>query len=378
MKILFVVSEDWYFCSHRLPLAEEAVKRGWEVVLLSRFSGHEADLRDKGVRTLPIDLERGGLNTFKDLRYCWKLIKTYRSEKPDIVHHVAIKPCLYGSIAARTAQVPLYVNAVAGFGTLFSSKSRMVRFVRPLVMGAFRYLFGFRNSKLILQNSDDVYEFENILKLEAEQIRLIRGSGVNLDLFHPVAIPTFTEVPLIVMVSRLLMDKGVMELIGAAEILKDRKISFRMALVGDADTQNIHAVSDVDLQKASDSGVVELWGRRSDIADIYREADIGVLPSYYREGLPKTLIEAMACGLPIVTTDAPGCREVVEEGVNGFLVPVKQAEPLANALELLINDQNLRQKMGAASRRKAEEEFGIDLVVNQTFAVYEELLGKKI
>ena len=177
------------------------------------------------------------------------------------------------------------------------------------------------------------------------------------------------------MVSRLLKDKGVMELIAAARILKDRKLRFRIAIVGDADSQNIHAVSDKDLQKASDSGVVELWGRRKDVASIYQKADIAVLPSY-REGLPKTLIEAMACGLPIVTTDVPGCREVVEEGVNGFLVPVQQPKPLADALELLIKNENLRHRMGIASRIQAEEEFGIDRVVSETFSLYEDLLSK--
>ena len=377
MKILFVVSEDWYFCSHRLPLAEEALNRGWDVGLISRFSGHQAVLQNIAVRPLPLDLERGGLNLFKDLRYCLGLIKIYRSEKPDIVHHVAMKPCLYGSIAARVARVGSCVNAIAGFGTLFSSEARVMQVIRPLVMTAFRQLFGFRNCKLILQNPDDVYEFENMLKLEPKQIRIIRGSGVNLELFHPADKPLNSGIPLIVMVSRLLKDKGVMELIDAAKILKDRKLLFRMAIVGDADFQNIHAVPEEDLQKASDSGVIELWGRRTDIANIYQKADISVLPSY-REGLPKTLIEAMACGLPIVTTDVPGCREVVEKGVNGYLVPVQQAHLIADALEILIKNEKLRRKMGIASRKKAEEEFGIDRVVSDTFSLYEELLVKNV
>lgn len=373
MKIIFTVSEDWYFVSHRLPLAEEALRRGWEVLLLARVSGHENDLRRKGVRVIHVDLDRGGLNPLRDFKYCLELRRLYRKEKPDLVHHVAMKPCLYGSIAARWARVGCCVNAVAGFGTLFSSRSRVIGAVRPFVLNAFRHLFSYTNSRLIVQNTDDVYEFEHKLKLQADQIRLIRGSGVDLETFCPADRSTANNVPLIVMVSRLLADKGVLELIEAGKLLRQRGVACRIALVGDADPENVHAVSDEVLHAAESTGAVELWGRRSDVADIYKQADIAVLPSY-REGLPKSLIEAAACGLPIVTTDVPGCREIVNEGVNGFLVPVKQSEPLADALGKLVQDADLRRKMGERSREKAIAEFDVTLVVQETFAIYEELL----
>ena len=376
LKLCFVVSEDWYFRSHRLPLAEEAIRRGWEVCLIARMGRCAEELQAAGIRTVHVEIDRGGLNIFKDLRYSRKLAAIYRKEKPDIIHHVAMKPCLFGSIAAvLSGRRGCMVNAIAGLGSLFSGESRKMRLVRPLVRVAFKSFLGWGNSKLILQNMDDFEELEKRVGFASDQLRLIRGSGVDMNEFKPSEAPRKNDKPLIVLVSRLLIEKGIPELIEAAGILKQRGVSCRVALVGEADDGNPRSVSAATLTEAEKRGEVECWGRRSDIAEIYRQADIAVLPSYYREGIPKTLLEAAAAGLPIVTTDSVGCREVVDDGVNGFLIPIKQAEPLADALEKLINDPALRMAMGEQSRKKACAEFDINRVVEQTFDIYAELLG---
>ena len=374
MKLLIVVSEDWYFCSHRLPLALEAVKRGWEVCLVARMGNHEEELQSAGIRTIHVDIDRGGLNPANDWAYSRRLAAVYREEKPDIIHHVAMKPCLFGSIAAWMSGQKQMLNAIAGLGTLFSEESSKMKLVKPVVRLAFKQFLGRGNSRLLVQNTDDFKEFESQIGFSRDKIRLIRGSGVDMDEFRPDLGRSISDRPIVVLVSRLLKEKGVPELIDAARILKERDVLSRIVLVGDVDHDNPHAVSETMLKQAVDAGWVESWGRRSDVAEIYRQADIATLPSYYREGIPKTLLEAAASGLPIVTTDSVGCRETVEDGVNGFLVPIKDPESLADALEKLIKDAQLRKRMGAASRAKALAEFDVKHVVEETFKIYDEVM----
>jgi len=376
MKVLFVVSEDWYFCSHRFPLATEALRRGWDVCLIARMGKHAEELKALGIRTIHVDVDRGGLNPMSDLAYSRKLAAIYRIEKPDIIHHVAMKPCLFGSIAAWMSGQKKMVNAIAGLGTVFSEESSKMKLVKPFVRIAFKQFLDRGTSKLLVQNTDDFQEFEKQIGFSRDKIRVIRGSGVDMEEFQPLETRALSDVPMVVLVSRLLIAKGIPELIKAARILKERKVVCRIVLVGDVDHDNPHAVPEQMLSQAVDAGWIEAWGRRKDIADIYRQADIATLPSYYREGIPKTLLEAAASGLPIVTTDSVGCRETVEDGVNGFLVPVKQPEPLADALEKLISDDDLRNRMGLASRQKALAEFDIKHVVSETFKIYDEVLGE--
>jgi glycosyltransferase involved in cell wall biosynthesis len=375
MKICFVVSEDWYFCSHRFPLALEALNRGWDVCLIARMSKHGDELRSAGIRTIHMEIDRGGLNPVNDWSYSRRLAAVYRKEKPDIIHHVAMKPCLFGSIAAWMSGQKNMVNAIAGLGSAFSADSLKMKLIRPFVRIAFKQFLGRGNSKLLVQNTDDFREFEQQLGFPHDQIRLIRGSGVDMDEFCPNDQRPQNDIPMIVLVSRLLIEKGIPELIEAGRILQERNVACRIVLVGDADKDNSHSVSEEMLSHAVKAGWVEEWGRRSDIAAIYRQTDIAVLPSYYREGIPKTLLEAAASGLPIVTTDSVGCRETVDDGMNGYLVPVKQSEPLADALEKLIRNKELRERMGQKSREKALAEFDIKQVVKQTFDIYDEILS---
>lgn len=366
MKLLFVVTEDWYFVSHRLPLAVAAQAAGFDVAVATR-NGEKADvIRSAGIRLIPISLSRRGGNPLREVMALWRL---YRREKPDLVHHVALKPVMFGAFAAGLARVPAQVNAVAGLGWLFTSSSGVVRLIRPILRWMLARLLNRPHSLTIVQNPEDRSLLERS-GLPAARLRLIRGAGVDVQIFYPVVSPP--EPVCIVLVSRMLWDKGVGEFVEAARRLIEAGVKARFVLVGVPDPANPASVPESTLRSWHGLHGVEWWGRREDMPAVLHAAHIACLPSSYGEGVPKSLLEAAACGLPIVTTDAPGCREVVRDGVNGLLVPVRDAAVLADALRKLIDDPALRRRMGEQSRRMAEAEFGQETVVAQTLAVYRE------
>ena len=366
MKLLFVVTEDWYFVSHRLPLAVAAQEAGFDVAVATR-ARHQADaIRNAGIRLIRFELLRRGGNPLAEVMALWRL---YRLEQPDLVHHVALKPVMLGALAVWLARVPAQVNAVAGLGWLFTSSGRIVRLIRPMLRWMLARLLNQPHSLTIVQNPEDMSLLER-WGVPAARLRLIRGAGVNIQHFHPMPPPP--EPVCIVLVARMLWDKGVGEFVEAARRLTVAGVKARFVLVGDPDPANPASVSESTLRAWDGQQGVEWWGRREDMPAVLQAAHIACLPSY-REGLPKSLLEAAACGLPIVTTDAPGCREVVQDGVNGLLVPVRDAVALAAALERLIGDAALRRGMGVQSRLLAETEFGLENVIAQTLAVYREV-----
>ncbi|MHB1215038.1 MAG: glycosyltransferase family 4 protein [Thiobacillus sp.] len=367
MKLLFVVTEDWYFVSHRLPLAVAALASGFDVAVATR-EGRQADvIRDAGIRLIPFTLSRRGGNPLREVMALWRL---YRREQPDLVHHVALKPVMFGALAAWLARVPAQVNAVAGLGWLFTTSSGIVRLVRPVLRWMLARLLNQPYCLTIVQNPEDRSLLERS-GVPAARLRLIRGAGVDVQVFHPVKPPP--EPVCIVLVSRMLWDKGVGEFVEAARCLTDAGVNARFILVGDPDPANPASVPESSLRGWHGQHGVEWWGRREDMPAVLQAAHIACLPSFYGEGLPKSLLEAAACGLPIVTTDAPGCREVVRDGVNGLLVPVRDAAALATALKKLIDDAAMRRLMGEQSRLRAETEFGLETVIAQTLAVYREV-----
>lgn len=370
-NLLFFVTEDWYFCSHRLPLALAARKTGYEVSVVTNVCCHGEAIKRSGIKLIPLKLSRRGINPLKELQVIWRLASIYRKEQPDIVHHVALKPVVYGSIASQMAKVPFVVNAMAGLGFLFSSKSLKARTVRPLILLLFRFLLNLQGSHVILQNPDDVNLLSKSGILARERIALIRGSGVDTAEFKVEPEPTGDLI--VTLASRLLWDKGVGEFVEAARMLKEQGVSARFVLVGEGDPENPTAILRDQLQGWHEEGVVEWWGRRDDMATVFAKIHIVCLPSY-REGLPKVLLEAAACGRPIVTTDAPGCREIVQDGLNGFLVPVRDARAVAEALKKLLASPKLRQTMGMHGRKLVEREFTLEKVNMQTLALYEELI----
>ena len=368
--ILYLVTEDWYFWSHRLPIARAARDAGWEVLVATRVKNHGEQIEREGFRLIPIKMRRRSLAPWREFAAVAELIRIYRRERPDLVHQVAMKPVLYGSLAAALTGVPAIVNALAGMGYVFTASSVKARLLRPLIKKAFRWLLDRVNARLILQNPDDVAAMV-AGTVAAERIALIRGSGVDTKAFAPAPEPEGKC--LAAMVSRMLWDKGVGELVEAARILKERKIPIDVVLVGSPDPENPASIPERQLRAWDASGEIGWWGERSDIARIWAGSHIAVLPSH-REGLPKSLLEAAACGRPLVATDVSGCREVVRPGETGLLVPPHDPKSLADALERLAADPELRRRMGSAARELVERELSQEIVVEQTMALYRELL----
>lgn len=369
-RLLFLVTEDWYFCSHRLPLACAARDAGFDVAVATRVTAHGERIRAAGLRLIPLTLRRSGRNPWRELMSIAEITRLYRAEKPDIVHHVALKPVLYGSLAARIAAIPSVVNALAGMGYVFTSGKPSARLLRPLVTLAFRLLL--KRGCIILQNPDDRAVLLKAGVAFPEQITLIRGSGVDTAHFTPVPEPD-AAVPLVVLPARMLWDKGVGEFVAAAHMLRDEGLAARFMLAGDRDPDNPAAIPAAQLETWRAAGIVEWHGRQEDMARLLAQSHIVCLPSY-REGLPKALLEAAASGRAIVATDVPGCREAVRHGVNGLLVPARDAAALADALRRLITDPALRREFGQRGREMAEKKFSVEKITAETLALYRKLL----
>ena len=368
-KLLFLVTEDWYFCSHRLPPARAAKEAGYEVVVATHIEKKSAEIQAEGFRVVPIGLRRGSRNPIRELAAIIELVFLYKRERPDVVHHVAIKPVLYGSFAALIVGRIGIVNALAGLGFLYTSSGRLVGFVRRVVSHFFRVILNFRHSVLILQNPDDVTMFISKGLIEPSRIRLIRGSGVDINRFYSMKEPD--GAPVVLLASRMLWNKGVKEFFAAAKFLRDRGSTARFVLVGDGDVDNPESISDEQLKTWNESGGVEWWGRCEDMPAVFMKSSIVCLPSY-REGVPKVLLEAAACAKVIIATDVPGCREIVLNRETGLLVPVRDSKGLAEAIELLLNNPSMRVKMGQKGRELVEQSFSESIVAESTLNIYRE------
>ena len=350
-----------------------AKRAGFDVSVAARVNAGEGAIRDVGVRLFPIQISRGALTPLADFQLLFSLIALYRRARPDIVHHVAMKPVLFGSLAAYVSGVPHVVNAMAGMGFVFSSKSRKARWLRPFIHFAFRRLLGAGKSHLIVQNPDDRDFFVRRFGLPAARVSLIAGSGVDIHRFQPAPFPPHPPV-VVTLVARMLEDKGVREFVDAMRRLRQSGFDIRGILVGEEDVQNPAHIPHDTLRGWEKESVIEWWGRRENIPDIWAQSHIAVLPSY-REGLPKSLLEAAACGRPIVATDVPGCREIVRPGYNGLLVRPRDSESLAAAIRRLAEDEQLRINMGKHGRRLVEQRFSNECVQEETLALYKRLLS---
>jgi glycosyltransferase involved in cell wall biosynthesis len=380
MKIILFANTEWYLFNFRLSLAKALQAQGHEVLLISPPGEYGARLQAQGFRWKALPMDRKSLNPLQELRLLFYLCRLYRREQPALAHHFTIKCVVYGSIAALVACVPMRVNAVAGMGYVFTNQALKARLLRPLVRGLMRRVLNGRGARLILQNNDDMAAFANAGLARPELTRLVMGSGVDLERFTPRA-PTGPQAQAghdvqptrVVLAARLLWDKGIAEYMEAARQLKAKGLSIRFLLAGAPDPGNPAAIPQATLDGWQADGLIELLGQVSDMAALFAAVDMVVLPSY-REGLPKSLIEAAACALPLVTTDVPGCREVVTHEVDGLLVPVKDAQALANAIERLHLDPAWARQLGLAARARALREFDEKIVIRKTLAVYGELL----
>ena len=374
MKAVLFANTDWYLFNFRLPLARRLQASGFDVLLVSPPGAYGCRLQEAGLRWQPLPMDRRSLNPFRELRLLAHLVRLYRRERPDIVHHFTIKCVVYGAIAAALAGVPARVNAVAGLGYVFTNGAPKARMLRPFVRALMGWAIGGKRSRLVLQNTDDVVAFEGSRIADPRKIRLIKGSGVDTLRFRPAAEPVLNAPNTRVLLSsRLLWDKGIAEYVEAARALRDAALPIRFLLAGAPDPGNPASIPQAQLDAWAAEGVVELLGQVDDMPALLARTDIAVLPSY-REGLPKSLIEAAACALPLITTDVPGCRDVVSDGEDGLLVPVRDALALSAAIRALHDDPQWARQLGRAARARALAEFDERIVISRTLDVYAELL----
>lgn len=371
--LMFVVNVDWFFLSHRLPIALEALRQGYQVHIATGLTDKLDELQRHGLVVHPLALDRSSAGLGNALCTMVELWRVLRAVRPDVVHLVTIKPVLLGGLVARLAGVPAVVVAVSGLGFVFMARGAKAAVRRWLVGGLYRVALGHRNLKVIFQNADDLRSLAKVAHLPAAKVAMIRGSGVDLARYAHVPLPG--GVAVVLLAARLLADKGVLEFVQAARLLKQRGCNARFVLVGTVDSANPTSFTDAEVSAWVHDGVVEWWGHRADMPQVLAAAHLVVLPSY-REGLPKVLIEAAACGRAVVTTDVPGCRDAIDPGVTGVLVPVRNAAALADALEGLLIDPAHCQAMGNAGRALAESAFDVRQVVAAHLRIYQQLIDK--
>lgn len=376
-RVILFANTDWNLYMYRLPLARYIRAAGYEVVMVAPPGRFVEGVREAGFRFVPVEMSRKGLNPFAELHTLARLVRLFRREKPDIVHSFTAKGVLFGSLAARLAGVKQIVNSITGLGYVFSSADLQARLLRPLVERWYRMVL--RDSQVIFQNSDDQHYFVEQAFISGTDGHLILGSGVDTELLQPVPEPDIESDtgpdagldtgPLVLLAGRMLWDKGIDAFVEAARLLRQEGVRARFALVGDSDEGNPAAVPRPQLEAWQAEGVVEWWGFRDDIDKVLAQGHVVCLPSF-REGVPRVLLEAGALGRPLITTDTPGCREVVQHGENGLLVPVRDAAALAAAIRRLLADKALRQQMGLRARATVEARFSIDRVAQDTLRIY--------
>lgn len=374
-KILYLISEDWYFLSHRLPLARDRRDAGWDVVVATRTSMFREEIEREGFLLVPIRLRRRGRKIFSELSAIFELIRIFRIHKPDIVHNVGLKPVIYGSIVALLSRTGPVVNTLAGMGYVFSAGHFTIRVARALIKLALKPCLSARNHWLIVQNKVDATVLTEGRLAPKSRTVIIKGSGVDTDRFKPTPEPDGPIVAAVV--SRMLKDKGIREIVLAARELKRRNVNVEIWLVGDPDMENPTSLLRKDLAQWAAEGCVRWFGHQSDIASIWAQAHIALLPSYH-EGMPMALLEAAACGRPIITADVPGCNELVVDGVNGLLVSIRDWFELADAIQLLVGSSELRAKFGAAARETVCAEYSQQEIVENTQSLYRQALVESV
>jgi glycosyltransferase involved in cell wall biosynthesis len=370
-SVFIVVNTVDFFLSHRLNMGLELLNRGYEVTILSSQSKRIPQLNALGFKYLRVDFLHKRNSLLSEFKCLWQLFNYYRKFSPDIVHHVTVRPILYGSIVAWLLGTKKVINAISGLGHVFISNSLKMRFARAIIKPTYKFFLTRENVRVIFQNPEDKAFFISNAMAKPETSFLIKGAGVCMTEFFPIepTLPLNLNLPKIILPSRMIKEKGISEFVEAAKILRERNVQANFVLVGGRDLKNPSALSENELNTYTSQGVS--WvGHQENMAKVMQDADIVCLPSY-REGLPKALIEAAACAKPIVTTDVPGCRDVVTNGENGFLVPVRDSKHLANALEKLIKDRDLRINMGLIGRQMVFTECSNESIIAKTMEVYD-------
>ena len=373
-KLLFLVTEDWYFWSHRLPVARAARDAGFEVVVATRVQAHGERIRGEGFRLCPLGWRRRGDGLIGVVRAVADIARLYRAERPDIVHHVALKPVLFGALAARLAfpsgrGMPARLSAIMGLGGGLAARGALARIERRLLGGALRLATG--GGHVVVQNPEDGAALTRF-GVDRTRIALIRGSGVDTAHFQSLPEPTGEPIA-IAFVGRMLRSKGVLDTVAALRKLRERGMAIELLLAGSPD-DNRDSLSEAELRALGDEPGITRLGRVEDVRIVWQRAAIAVLPTSYGEGVPLALLEAAACARPIIASDTPGCCEIVRDGETGLLVPPHDVDALADAFAALAADPARRRAMGAAARALVERDFAAPLITEQMLALYRDLL----
>jgi len=378
-KILFVVNVDWFFLSHRLEIALGAINQKYEVHLATHQTLPIEMIQRHGIIMHSLMVKRSSMNPYGILKYCYDLNSIFSSVKPDIVHLVTIKPVIFGGIVARLKNIPAVVFAISGMGYLYINKNPGYVFIKKLTGLIYKTALQHKNSFVICQNSADLKLVTDITKINQENSRIIPGSGINLEQYHSSNIVFQNKRKLVVMfASRLLKDKGLCEFVEASRHLKrfskDTKNlpNLKFVVLGEVDHGNNASVSMADIDSWESEGLIDYWGHIEAMETVLTKADIFVLPSY-REGMPKVLLEAAACSLPIITTDVPGCRDAILPDITGILVPPRNSAALAEAIRSLALNPEKSILLGKNGRQHAHASFDVNLVVKEHLEIYERL-----
>ena len=364
-----VVNEDRFFLSHRKDIALSAQREGWDVHIVCKDTGQRADVEKLGLKMMELPINPTGTNLWQEIKTFFFLLSLYRKNRDAIVHHVGLKSILWGSLAAKFAKVKGVVNAVSGLGILFSEGN--ISYMAKQILRLIRFANDPKRVRVIFQNHEDEQLFLRNRVIDKEQAVFIKGSGVNLEEFHYTPQPE-SNVIKVLFTGRMVKEKGVLVLIEAANALRnDYEGKVEFLLCGGLHN-NPQAMKESEIHQLCDGKYIQWLGFRKDVNQLLQQCHIVAFPSYYREGVPKSLIEACAVGRPIITTNSIGCKDTVENGKNGFLVPPKHSERLAQTLRILIEDAQLREKMGKEGRLKAEKEFSLEQVVKMHMAIYNE------
>ncbi len=382
IRVLYLGNHAGIFLSHRLPVFKQMVESGFDVhvavpakpdLLSQNIDRHSiSTIKKNGFKYHDIQIHRSSTNIKKEMMSFLGVYKLYKLIKPDLVYHATQKPVLYGSFISKIVKVPCVVNSLTGLGFVFTDKRIKASLLKAIMKLVYRYTLDRQNSMNIFHNNDDRNYFLEKGMINKANSVVIKGSGVDLNKFVFKPEPEKQD-PIIIFPSRLLKDKGVLEFVSAAKTLKQKNIKARFVLVGDIDPLNPSSVAKHDVKLWKKNGVIEWWGWHKDMPSVYRQSSIVCLPSY-REGMSKSLIEGVASGRPVVTTDVPGCREIITSPANGFLVTKKDSKSLGDSLEILIKDRDLRQAMGKNSRELAEKEFSLKKVVDDTMIICNNLI----
>jgi len=347
------------------------MESGYEVALLSRLSVHQELIESLGIKVFDWSLERSSRNPFKELLSIYQVAKIIRSFKPNLIHSVAIKPVIYSLLSKPFYKVDGIILALAGLGFVFRSKSNSAAALRLFFIPIFRFLLAGNNLRLIIQNSDDIQLLLNLRIIGINKIRLIRGSGVNTSDFFPKHVSH--EVPIVILPARMLWNKGVQDFVNCSKYFLNSHYSVRFALVGEPDFHNPESLTIDQLTEWVELGIVEWWEKKNNMLEVYHMADIVCFPSYH-EGLPKALLEAASCEIPIVAYDVPGCREIVKDHLNGFLVPFKDEDALYLSVMKLLENSKLRIEMGQKGREIVIENFTENRISSETIKLWDEVL----